>query len=152
MIDHIFSIICDTSSIDIDTNKISLLNVLEQLKVFSDSHDVSIPIRFEIFSLWARSDSETPGVGYYRIIFSGAGFEREIQSPFKIDLTKVHFFRSRAKVLGIQLKGPGIYRFNIEFTPENDQNWMRVASLPFLVEYQEPEKKVEVNETENNQD
>jgi len=74
-IEHIWSVLCSNSSVDIDTNSLSIFNVVEQLNIQSIPKVVSlhnnnsspkeagqessvIPVTFEIVSLFQRQDPE----------------------------------------------------------------------------------------------
>lgn len=141
MIDHIFSLICNSSVIDSETNTVSIHNILEKLTVFTNSENLAInlPIQFEVFSDWTRTDENIPTRGRLRAGLRTPTNENRKLSELEIDLTTVTYYRTRIRAIGIQLTGPGRYKIEIEFQQENTSKWKKVASLPMLVVYRKPE-------------
>jgi hypothetical protein len=137
MIEHVFSVICSGTSIDAETNAITLFKVLEQLTVYTETTDpVRIPIHFEILSLWTRQSSDVPCQGKARVIFCSPSNQQKQQVEMSIDLSKAINYRSKLVSDGIELTGPGKYHFAIELQEEDQADWQKVASLPLLVVYQ----------------
>jgi hypothetical protein len=150
MIEHIWSVVCNGSSIDQDTNTISIYNVLEQLKVFSDTPDsVSLPIHLEIFSLWTRENEKVAARGKMRMFFCDPGDNCKKKAELDIDLKEAVFFRSRIRVDGLDLNGAGRYKFVVELQQEGEKSWQKVASLPILVSIQ-PIASYEIKNQEEN--
>ena len=142
MIEHVFSAMCSGISIDAETNAVSLFKVLEQLTVFTESKDpVRIPMRFEIVSLWTRQSPDVPSRGKMRIIFCNPNNQQKQHAELGIDLNKATNHRTRVISEGIELTGPGRYRFIIELQEEDDAAWQKVASLPLQVIYQSSSEK-----------
>jgi len=137
MIEHVWSVICNGSSIDQETNTISLYNVLEQIGVFSDTPDsTSLPIHLEIFSLWVRKDEKVAGSGKMRMFFCDPSESYKNKAELDIDLKDTVFFRSKIKVDGLDLNGDGRYKFVVELQQEGEESWQKVASLPILISIQ----------------
>jgi hypothetical protein len=137
MIEHVWSVVCNGSSIDQETNTISIYNVIEQLGVFSDTPDsISLPIHLEIFSLWTRADEKIPDRSKMRIFFCDPSDNRNKKTELDIDLKEAVYFRSRIRVDGLDLKGDGRYKFVVELQQEGKDTWEKVASLPILVSIQ----------------
>jgi hypothetical protein len=137
MIEHVFSVLCSGTSIDAETNAVSLFKVLEQLTVFTESKDpLRIVIHFEILSLWTRQSPEVPCHGKMRVIFRSPGNQQRQQAELEIDLSKAINYRSKIVSDGIELNGPGKYQFRIELQEEDNADWQEVACLPVLVSYQ----------------
>ncbi|HNT55821.1 MAG TPA: hypothetical protein PKG95_13980 [Anaerolineaceae bacterium] len=136
MINHVFSIICEHSSIDSETNTASILGVLEHLTVFTDeSGDLNLPLQFEIFSHWARENVDQPDQGQVRVYFCAPSGQKKLTGSGSIDLSSVTFYRIRFRYNGIELSGPGLYKFFVEYQPTEDAEWVVVAQLPLLVTY-----------------
>jgi hypothetical protein len=137
MIKHIWSIICNWSSIDGETNSISLFNVLERLTVYTNSNgSVNLPIHYEIVSDWIRENEEESCQGKMRVFFYDSTNEFTNHAELAIDLNKSIFYRTRVKCEGISLKGPGKYKFVVEMQQNEKSIWEEVATLPLLVIYQ----------------
>ena len=136
MIEHVFSVLCSGTSIDAETNTVTLFKVLEQLTVFTESTEtVRIPIHFEILSLWTRQIADDPCHGKARIIFCSPSHDEKQHVEMSIDLSRSINYRSKLIADVIELTGPGKYRFRIELQEEESPDWQEVASLPLLVVY-----------------
>jgi hypothetical protein len=136
MINHVFSIICEHSSIDSETNTASILGVLEHLTVFTDeSGDLNLPLQFEIFSHWVRENVDQPAQGQMRVYFCAPSGQKKLTGSGPIDLSSVTFYRLRIRYNGIELSGPGLYKFIVEYQSTEDAEWVVVAQLPLLVTY-----------------
>jgi hypothetical protein len=139
MIEHIFSVLCSSVSIDAETNAISLFKVLEQLIVYTDSQQpLRIPIHFEILSLWTRRSPDTSCRGKTRITYCTPLNAQKQHAEMDIDLSQATNYRSRIISEGLELTGPGRYQFVIELQQKNDPTWVQVANLPVMVIYQSP--------------
>ncbi len=136
MINHVFSVICDRSSIDTETNTASIFGVLEQLTVFTrDTGLIKLPIQFELFSHWSRMLVDQPAKGKMRVYFCSPTGDKNVRAESIIDLSSVVFYRIRIRINGIELSGPGLYKFVIEYQASEDVEWVEVAQLPILVTY-----------------
>lgn len=137
MIEHVWSLICNSSSIDEENHTISIFNILEQLSVFSNTPDmVSLPIHLEIFSLLTREDEKVPAQGKMRIFFCDPADSCTQKAELDIDLKNAVYFRSRIRVDGLDLKGNGKYKFVVELQQKGKKAWEKVASLPLLINFQ----------------
>ncbi len=142
MIKHIFSLICNRTSIDKDTNSLSIFNVIEQITVFSEPEKtVQLPMHFEIISQWMRSEENIPCSSNAKIYLCDPQGISKTNVEIKIDLLKNIVGRTIIRVSGIELRGPGMYKFQIEIQQENTE-WIKIASIPFLVIYKAPKKKL----------
>ncbi len=136
MINHVFSVICGHSSIDMETNTASILGVLEQLKVFTEaSGALNLPMQFEIYSHWVRENVEQPAQGQMRVYFCTPSGQKKLTGSGPIDLSSATFYRFRIRYNGIELSGPGLYKFIIEYQPTENSEWVVAAQLPLLVTY-----------------
>lgn len=140
MIKHIWSILCEDSSVDQETNKLSIRNVLESIEIKVQGilpEKSAIPIPFEIVSFFTRANSAK---------------EEEIQLEIKLvnsemdslgkDLTatikfpaKSNRLRSRLKIQGLPIKGEGKYAFIISFMTSNEKEFKTVAELPLEIKF-----------------
>ena len=137
MIEHIWSVVCNGSSIDEETHNISLFNVLEQLRVFSDlSSSIDLTIHLEIFSLWTRDDENVPTSGKMRVFFCDPNNDCKKKAELSIDLLEATLFRSRIRVENLELSISGKYKFLVELQQNGKDSWVQVASLPILITIQ----------------
>lgn len=134
MITHVWSVLCETSILDQDTQLISMINSVEELTVPEPPKpDVVYPIVMNLVSLWMRSDIKKPGSGFARYQFVSPSGEVVQSLEQDLDLTKYERLRSRSQFAGFRLPGVGQYYFNVEYRNENNQKWKKVAALPVKV-------------------
>jgi hypothetical protein len=143
MIEHIWTVICQSSIIDKDTNNISLINILEQLTLTPPKIDEgkgAILGNFEIVTFWSRTNLEKPATGNARIVLyqpSGEIVEQTDSNKrgpeYTIDLTVFQRVRSRFKFNGIPFLGAGVYQFGIEYKNEGEEDWKEVAKVPIQI-------------------
>lgn len=147
-IEHIWSVLCQTSLIDIDTNNLSLLNIVEQLTVSSvpqitptvkdglkvqkkggvESHN--IPVSLEITSFFQRRDlgtGELKSDAMLTLLDPKGKILKEnmFQIVFPNGSKRLRF---RAKLNGIPITTPGEYRFLLKI--KDGKNFREVSSLP----------------------
>ncbi|MBN2549898.1 MAG: hypothetical protein JXB15_12115 [Anaerolineales bacterium] len=148
MIQHVWSVLCQGSSIDSDSNRISLFNILESIQVIADQGKIiNLPIPFEIISLWVQDASHSPAQGETRVSYIQPSGDTKSISTTKLDLSEAAFFRHRVIGRGLQLSGPGRYTFLVEFQNEGEEIWHSAASIPFFVYYLPPEKPTDPEAT-----
>jgi hypothetical protein len=135
MIKPIWSVLCEGTSIDSETNKVSIFNTLDGLTIFGDpEQETGVPIRFEVISFWERSE-EDPCEGKMRVYQRKPSGKKSDYFPFYIDLTKSHFHQTRIKFNGMPLSGPGRYAFVVEYK-EGEGKWKKAAELPILINFE----------------
>lgn len=134
MIDHVWTVVCRGSSIDGENNTISLFNVLEQLTIGKTSAaPVQIPIELEIISLWIRKEINTPALGKMRTFFCDPDNSRKKHAEIMVNLSQSVVARTRIRSVGLEIKGPGKYKFVVEYQNQGEPDWRTVASIPILV-------------------
>lgn len=134
MIEHIWTVLCSESSVDKDSNNISLLGVIEQVGVDQRPEEGDLArVSLELVSLWSRTDLEhgERGEGRWRIeTAGGTTHEGEI---FPIDLTEYRRLRTRNQFDGLPLNGVGYHWFVVEFRYDDDEPWNEVSRVPVEV-------------------
>lgn len=146
MINHIWTIICSKSIVDAETNNVSLLDVIEHIGLnreppLEENEITSIPITFEVLSLWERSPSSD---------IENANARMQIQFPdstlhqdmkiYNLDLGSSIRLRNRTTMNGFPFKGFGRYAIIIEIDQESDgNNWRKVAEIPLQIEQSKTE-------------
>jgi hypothetical protein len=134
MIQHVWSVLCEGSSFDTETNRVSLFNILESLTVFTNSDPpITIPISFEIVSLWTRTKDGESAQGKMRVYSCMPSGENKQIAETDIDLKNVTFHRNRLKSQGLGLSSAGPYVFRVEMQNQGETDWQVVAYLPLLV-------------------
>ncbi|MDO8433371.1 MAG: hypothetical protein Q7S58_13285 [Candidatus Binatus sp.] len=143
MIRHVWSVLCARSIIDNESNNISLLEVLEQLAVtappgqaaLSQTDKISVPLNSELVTLWTRS-GDVPEQSRARIRIVNAGGDELHVSEIAVDLTKHARLRSRARLNGLAIRGPGVHEFRVSL--EEQGRWEEVARIPLQIIFGPP--------------
>ena len=136
MIDHIWSIVCQHSILDRDTNLLSIINVIEELTIKEQPEpEKSLGIVLELTSLWVRSDFNVPGQGFARYVFASPSGQSIKEIEVDIDLTKFERLRSRGQFIGLSLLESGRYNFRVEFRENKEEEWKQISSIPIKVNF-----------------
>jgi hypothetical protein len=136
MINHIWSVLCESSILDQDTKLISMINVLEELTIPDEpAPDKGLQIVVSLVTLWVRSEINTPSQGFARYNFTSPSGNvlQSLEQP--IDLTRYERLRSRGQFAGLKLPESGQYLFNIEFRENEQEEWQKVAAIPLKVNF-----------------
>lgn len=137
MIKHAWTVVCEKSIVDRDTNNISL-DVIEQLNfrvppIPEDAEGVVIPFKLEVVSLWFRG-REDPGTIERARIRTIAPNGEDV-GVIDVDVDLKTFVRSRTRCVLASIPVPkgesGIFRFVVE--TESGKKWSRVADVPVEV-------------------
>lgn len=146
MIQHVWSVVCQNASFDVQTNSVSLLNTLENLIVFGEpSKETPIIFSCEIVSLWARENDTLPCSGQMRARLDIPGEENSHMITLAIDLAKTSFHRTRITIGALPLTSSGRFEFQVEYRLASEDKWQLAAKLPFFVTSQKLENIVPVN-------
>ena len=136
MINHIWSVLCESSILDQDTKLISMINVLEEVTILDEPvPDKVLQIVVSLVTLWIRSDINVPsqGLGRYNFVSPSGEVLQSLEQI--IDLTKYERLRSRGQFAGLKLPESGQYFFNIEFRENEKDEWNSVAAIPLKVNF-----------------
>ena len=140
MIKHCYSLICGHAVIDERTRFLSVFDVIEQITVKGEPDQaIKIPMRFDLVSVWMKIETKDLDKGVSRISLSKPGDIISNISEVEINLTESTFFRSIIQFSGIELTGPGLYKFLIEFK-QTEGDWEVISEVPFVVTYKTSEK------------
>lgn len=140
-ITHIWSVLCKESVINQDDNLLSMFGVLEELKVgISLDKDktsipqITIPINYEIVSLWVRENKEGSEIADLEFRLFDPGKKELSKIVQRIEFpTNVKRFRSRMKVQGLPITKEGEYIFKLSIKEQNANKFELVAMLPLDV-------------------
>src|SRR3989338_6842360 len=138
---HIWSVLCRSSQIDVDTNNLSMNNVFEQLVVNVGrkgseikNGTVNIPIEYEVVSLWVKDEKE-----------------KRVKAEIAIDIVDPHGkllksfkqsgempeamkrLRTRFRIQGLGLTSSGIYKFIVKVKEEDKKDFRVVSDIPLEV-------------------
>lgn len=132
---HIWTVICQKSSIDANSNLLSLFEVLEKVDInlnpavqsIPEDQVLSIPFNFEIISYW-RKGTHSRGEGKLRLTSPEGKQLNEV--PFEVIIPEnSQAYRVVAKVNGLSFTTSGEYK--IEVLQKVGKDFKVVAEVPF---------------------
>lgn len=144
---HIWSVLCQNTQIDIDTNNLSITNVLEQLVISVDPKNIqtnqiiNVPLTYEIVSLWSKEESEKSV--HAEIILEIVDPKGNVLKSFsqKSEMPEtMKRLRTRFKIQGLGLTMSGFYKFIIKVKEQNKKNLRQVAEVPLEVHISSSQK------------
>jgi hypothetical protein len=139
MIQHVWSVVCQSASFDVQSNNASLFNVLESILIVgTPSKEKPLLLSGELVSLWSRENDDAPGSGRMRISLLSPEGETTKPISLDIDLTKAPFHRTRVRIATLPLMSTGRFEFLVEYQNKDESEWKQAARLPFLVISQPP--------------
>ena len=148
MIKHIWTVICRKSTVDQESNNISLIEVVEQVTISgkqkSDSTEILVPMDFEIISLWSRDCDGVSVRGTAKIILINPNNEEITIKEIDIDLTVYKRLRTRIKFATFGVKYPGRHEFKVFL--KNNSEWNEVANIPVQIDV-EPQKEINAGQS-----
>jgi hypothetical protein len=138
---HIWSLLCRGSSIDTESNLLSIFDCLEKIDLgidFSkviDTSNLVVPIDFQIINSWEVTDYDTDInlVVKFDLVDPNGKILRTVEKEFNV---KKGFpsFRNRLKLQGLPVTVSGKYRFNIYKKNSLEKEYNKVASIPLIVQ------------------
>ena len=137
MIDHVWTVLCTRSSIDRETNNMSLFEAIEQLTIHDWTGQPGFaPGPFELVSLWARAETDRPCRGEARFLLRTPGGRTAISQTHEVDLRQYRRLRTRRRIPAIPVDGAGLYTFLVELRELDQDQWLQVARIPLEVQVQ----------------
>lgn len=140
MIKHIWSVLCQRSSVDQQSNNVSLFDVFEALEVginpvsnikTVDNPEFNIPVQYQVVTLWTITDAKN-NEGEVRITLINPDGKEKIlvNSDLKFPPGKRRM-RSINQIQGLPVNKSGDCHFIIELKQEG--KFQKVADLPLEV-------------------
>lgn len=145
-VEHIMTTICNSASVDMDTNNLSLFNIIEEIQVnleiidnkpidFKQKKPVNIP--FELISVWRRLDTSVEVNSDLKIVFKDPDDEVMQEINYKLEIKNLHQrMRIRIKSNGLNITKQGDYYFSILINKDN--SFEEVVRVPVLVKITSP--------------
>ncbi|MCR4311785.1 MAG: hypothetical protein NUV56_00730 [Candidatus Uhrbacteria bacterium] len=136
MIRHTWSILCDSSVIDAETNTLSIRNIVEKITITSSEklpEKAAIPMALEVTSFWEKNDKDALDFQSKVDIFNSSKEclrSNEFQLKFEEGNNRL---RSRIKMSTLPFAGEGEYRIKVSFKTSGVKDWMEAADIPFDV-------------------
>ncbi len=136
---HIWSILCEKSSIDFESNSLSLFNCIEELKLVIDKTKQSkndklvAPVSFQMVNFWTTDDDKDENSLKIRgeLIDPKGTVLNKFESDFEIK-KGIKRFRSRINIKGIPITENGRYYFKT-WQKKNDK-FELVSELPLDID------------------
>jgi|SRR3989344_7063953 len=158
MLSHIWSLLCNKSLIDTDTNNISIIDVFERVDVNAkialknkQTLRVNIPVHFELVSFWFREKNNQVIKADVKVDFLNPTKEKIKTFSYKIEIpNNLKRLRSRLKINGLTLYTSGDYFFKIKVKEEGQKNYRIVAEIPLEVNLQLEDIREESNKKRSN--
>lgn len=136
---HIWTVLCQRSSIDYEDNLVSLFSCLEELAVVLDSQLASsgkavVPAQMQLVSFWTVSDISQENKLEIKgeLIDPKGAVLNSYHNKFTIK-AGVERFRNRTNIQGLPLTVPGRYFFRLRQKSNGEQEMKIVADLPLDV-------------------
>lgn len=147
MIKHIWSVLCQKSSVDQQSNNVSLFDIFEALEVgvnptvgtkASDDPKFNIPIQYQIVTLWTVAGTKNDS-GEIRItLINPDGKEKILVNTDLRFPPEKKRMRTINQIQGLPADKSGDYHFIVELKQE--EKFQKVADLPLEV-------KININST-----
>ncbi len=136
MIVHVWSVLCSRSSIDSETNSLSLFDIAEELTFEGAIIEPGLAVGpFELVSLFAREEVSSPANGETRWKLDSPGGRTVSGKVVALDLSKYHRVRNRIRLATLPIDEAGVYWFTVELRT-GSSDWSRVARIPVEVKGQ----------------
>ena len=139
--EHIWSVLCRSTSLDDLTNQLSIFEVVETIafgtaeKIPTDQK-IAIPMDLTLATLWWRSDLEIEEVAFQRVrlISPSQEWTGVESSEMEIKLVNnIKRFRTRNRFSGIPYTGNGVYRFVVQIRDSDQDEWRDITSVPLEI-------------------
>jgi hypothetical protein len=137
-IKHIWTVICQKSSVDANSNILSLFEILEKINInidpkapnYEEGKILGIPFNFEIISYWKKTTQQSSGEGKIIIL---SPEKKELNSfPLEIKIPEsLNSMRLIIKMDGLKFTTSGEYK--VEVQQKNGNKFDVVAEIPFEV-------------------
>jgi hypothetical protein len=150
MAKHVWTVLCAQSLTDLESNQISLINVIEQLTI-SDApprkktKDLPVvQLEAQLVSMWTRIDPEVPEPETISVrikYVTESGIET-ICGTNSFDLSKNARMRHVIRFNSVPVSGPGLHTFVVQSQTTGANNkkvkWVTHVRVPLAVVFSEP--------------
>ena len=138
MIKHVWSVLCKTSRIDVDSNNISLMDVIETIELSLEGKDFDnkktnlIPAEYEIVSTFYRDKIGTHEVLEVEVDVVDPRGDKIATFPSKVEFKEEHQrMRTRFKFTTFGLTTSGVYVYQVHTKRKNRRE--QVGAVPINV-------------------
>lgn len=142
---HLWTIVCLRAVLDRYTNRLSLLEVIDELTIVAGQkvpssleEKAALPLHLEVATQWERSDLKIPEGGEYRIELVTPTQETGAVGELRVDLTAAPRSRVILRFDRLPLAGLGRYRFVVHKKEDGQSDWEVVDEVPLYLKLEEP--------------
>lgn len=134
---HIWSVLCQNSSVDIESNLLSLFNCVEEISLIIDptkapkNDKIVFPIKFQIVSFWIVEDTNKDDVLEIKIDLLDP--DKELLNHFEKNFNikkNILRFRSRINIEGMPVTKEGRYTFKVWKRKSGKKEYEVVTEVP----------------------
>ncbi len=134
---HVWTILCQDSSIDIETNLLSLFNCLEELNLVLDktkileNNTLVIPVDLQMVNFWLIQNPAQDNILEIKVELIDPDSKSINQFENKFNVKKgILRFRNRTKIQGLPVTKEGRYIFRVMQRDEKSKEYIIVSELP----------------------
>lgn len=135
---HIWTVLCQGTAIDAESNLLSLFNCIEELTLSIDRTKASdsklvVPVKFQLVSFWIIGNDQSEVLNVEGELIDPQGqVLNNFSNTFNIK-KGVKRFRNRTNIDGLTVSVPGEYIFRMKYKPEGETKYKIVAEVPLTV-------------------
>lgn len=142
MIKHIWSVLAQKSIIESESNSLSIIDVIEELTVglnknapaFPADASINIPLNYEIVSYFiSDKKNPTPKATMLINLKDPKGNIIKTFEPQIVWEAGKDRLRVKIKIIGLTVKGPGLYTYEIRLKEEEQNEYKTISELPLVV-------------------
>jgi hypothetical protein len=139
---NIWTILCSKSSVDAETNSLSLFDCIDQITINFidkkiDNEKKKIPIYVELVGLWLDDDESSNGKNYDLLIeFIGPNDKtvNKFVQEFNFEPHKRRM-RTIIKIQGMEITSEGTYKFLVKHKEKNKNVYTQDNEIPLDVKF-----------------
>jgi len=135
MIRHIWTVICSRALIDKESNNVSLVEVIEEVRLTPVKSNVEgavtpFPVTIAWVTTWQREPIEHPGHSRGKDTILSPTGKVVVENEYPIDLSRYKRLRTRRNVANFPVSESGIYSFRTQIWNEEKNVWEAVSDIP----------------------
>lgn len=133
---HIWSVLCQKSSIDSETNLLSLFSCVEQVEIAADKipdkqEKIVLPVQFELIGFWTIDHPEQDNSLEFKVVILDPTGKELHAYTMNYQIKKGNIrFRNRVKFPNMPISGEGRYLFQISQKKAGSKKYEIESELP----------------------
>jgi len=156
-VEHIWSLVCKNSSIDNETNNITLFNLIERITMNAPKQEIDkikngeakgilLGMDFEVVSRFKKLDKSKTTAFDFRLRFlAPSGKLLPVQAEQKIAFTEgIQNMRVRNRFSTMPIIEAGEYTISVEAKDVGESDYQEVAKVPLEIMINSQENKAEI--------